>query len=402
MKMKKKIALITTIAIFSIVAASCSKKEKASSEKAPVVKGAELEKVAASTIGDYIEATGTVRSKTTTVLSSKIMGTVISLRVREGDRVGAGRTLIEIDNRDAAAQLQKVQAGLREAQQALAEVEQSSSAAQSAKNAAQANRRLAETTLNRYQMLLDRKSVSPQEFDEVKAKYQVAEAEAERADKMLQMVAAKKNQVLARIDQANAEIANAQVYLGYARIASPMSGVVTTKQIELGATAMPGAPLLTIEDGAHYRLEAAVEESRIGKIRLNDKALVRIDAIGPEEFDGVVAEIAPAADPASRSYLVKIDIRSPKAQSMLRSGLYGSVRFAAGQKQVLTIPQKAVIQHGQLIGAFVVDDAGVARLRLIKPGKRYGERVEVLSGLNGGDRIVVDGVSGVSDGSRVQ
>jgi multidrug efflux pump subunit AcrA (membrane-fusion protein) len=96
---------------------------------------------------------------------------------------------------------------------------------------------------------------------------------------------------------------------------------------------------------------------------------------------------------------VKIDL--PARQS-LRSGLYGVARFASGQRQAILIPQKAVAQRGQLAGVFVVDDAGVARLRLIKTGKSYGESVEALSGLSDGERIVVDGVANVKDGVKVQ
>jgi multidrug efflux pump subunit AcrA (membrane-fusion protein) len=397
--MKTQLASISAIVLLALLASACEKKPQASTEKPPLVTGVQVEKITASTMDDFYEATGTVRSKTSTVLSAKIMGTVTSLRVREGDRVSAGQTLIEIDNRDAVAQLQKAQAGWRQAEQAVAEVEQSISAAQSGKAAAEANRRLGATTLARYQILLDRKSVSPQEFDEIKAKAQVADAEADRAERMLQMLAARKKQAQAQMDQAKADIASAQVFTGFARITSPVSGIVTAKQIEAGATATPGTPLLTIEDSSHYRLEATVEESQIGRIKLKDPALVRIDAIGGGNLGGTVAEISPAGDSMSRSYIVKIDVQSPQP---LRSGLYGTARFLQGQRQAIAIPAKAIAQRGQLTGAFVVDDVNIARLRLIKIGKSSGNRVEVLSGLKEGERIVVDGLAKVNDGSRVQ
>jgi multidrug efflux pump subunit AcrA (membrane-fusion protein) len=397
--MKTKFAILAAIGLLTMTVASCGKKPEATAEQPPVVKGARVERVSLSPIEDSYEATGTVRSKTTTVLSSKIMGTVISLRVREGDKAPAGQVLVEIDNRDASAQLQKASAGLRQTQEGLAEVEQAINAAKSAQSAAEANQRLADSTYARYQALLERKSISPQEFDEVKAKQEIAEAEARRAADTLKMMTAKKQQALAQIDQAKAEIANAQVQVSYARIASPISGVVVAKHTEVGSTATPGEPLLTIEDGSRYRLEVAVEESQLGKIRIGDRARLRIDALGADDLDGGVSEITPAADPMSRSYAVKIDL--PVRQG-LRSGLYGAARFVSGQKQAILIPRKAVVQRGQLAGVFVVDDAGIARLRLIKTGKSYGESVEALSGLSDGERIVVDGVANVSDGSRIR
>lgn len=396
---RKEFVILAAILLLTVFASACEKKQQASTEKPPVVTGVRIEKITASAIDDFYEATGTVHAKTSTVLSSKIMGTVTSLRVREGDRVRAGQMLVEIDNREAAAQLQKAQAGLRQAEQAVAEVEQSISAGQSAKAAADANNRLAASTLSRYQTLLDRKSVSPQEFDEVKAKAQVAEAEADRSGKMLQMLAARKKQSQAQIDQAKADIASAQIVAGYARITSPISGIITAKQIEIGSTATPGAPLLTIEDSSRYRLEASIEESQIGKIKLKDPVRVRVDAVSVEELSGTVAEILPASDPMSRSYTVKIDIQSA---GPLRSGLYGTARFVRGQRQALAIPSKAITQRGQLTGVFVVDEANIARLRLIKTGKTLGENIEVLSGLSEGERIVVDGAAKVNDGVKVQ
>jgi multidrug efflux pump subunit AcrA (membrane-fusion protein) len=112
-----------------------------------------------------------------------------------------------------------------------------------------------------------------------------------------------------------------------------------------------------------------------------------------------VIEIAPAADPASRSYTVKIDL--PPSPPM-RSGLFGSARFIVGRKDVLTVPDKSIVRRGQLTGVYAVDGEGVARLRLIKTGKGYGDRMEVLSGLTDGERIVIDGVGNVTDGGRLQ
>src|SRR5262245_8100268 len=404
-EMKTKFTILSAIGLLAMSVASCGKNQEVAAEKPHVVKGARVEKVSMSPVEDYYEATGTVRSKTTTVLSSKIMGTVISLRAREGDKVSVGQVLIEIDNRDATAQLQKAEAGLRQAREGLAEVEQAINAAKSAQAAAEANRRLADSTYSRYQSLFGRKSVSPQEFDEAKAKREMAEAEARRADDTLKMLAAKRQQALAGIDQAKAEVANGQVFVSYARITSPISGVVVAKHTEVGSTAAPGAPLLTIEDGSRYRLEVAVEESHLGKIGMGQRARVRIDALsadgalGGDDLEGGVSEITPVADPMSRSYTVKIDL--PARQS-LRSGLYGVARFASGKRQATLIPQKAVAQRGQLAGVFVVDDAGVARLRLIKTGQSYGESVETLSGLSDGERIVVDGVANVREGVKFQ
>jgi RND family efflux transporter MFP subunit len=167
--------------------------------------------------------------------------------------------------------------------------------------------------------------------------------------------------------------------------------------------ASPGTPLLTIESGNDYRLEASVQESQINRIHLRDQVRVRIDALGPEELTGIVVEIVPASDPASRTYLVKVSIPPPTGnQQIIRSGLYGKARFIIGHTQAITIPQKAVVERGQLTSVYVVDQSGIARMRLVRTGKTYSDRVEVLSGLMEGEQIVVEGVQAVSDGGRVR
>jgi multidrug efflux pump subunit AcrA (membrane-fusion protein) len=97
--------------------------------------------------------------------------------------------------------------------------------------------------------------------------------------------------------------------------------------------------------------------------------------------------------------VVKLDL--PKDQR-LRSGMFGRLRLSIGEKEILAVPKSAVFERGQLAGVYVVAGDGVARLRLIKTGKQYDDLVEVLSGLNEGDRIVVDNVAEVADGCRIE
>jgi multidrug efflux pump subunit AcrA (membrane-fusion protein) len=393
--MKAKLFIITSLVL---LATACEKKQEAATEKPAVASGIPTEIINTSSTSDYYEAVGTVRAKTNTVLSAKIVGSITALHAREGDRVRAGQTLIEIDNRDARSQVSRAQAGVREAQTGTDEVDKNIRAAESAKAAAEANKALTESTLKRYQVLRDRKSVSPQEFDEVETTYKVAVVEVERAERMLQSLTARKNMVLARIASAKADVDVAQVQASFARVTSPINGVVVTKHADVGSLAAPGTPLLTIEDN-NYRLEAAVEESQLRNIRLGAQAIVTIDALGQEEMSGRVVEIVPAADPASRSYTVKIDI---PGKSLLRSGLFGKARFISGEREVLMIPNKAIVQRGQLSYVYVVDSLGVARMRLLTLGKQSGERVEVLSGLSNGERIVSDGTTLNREGVKVQ
>lgn len=396
----KRITFVIGGLALSLLLISCSKKSE-TSVKMPIVEGAKIEIVQPTSIDDYYEAVGTVRARNSSVVAARIMGSIVALHVREGDTVRAGQTLVEIESREAGIQVQKAQAGVREATNALEEVDRNIGAAESAREAARANEKLANTTFNRYQTLFDRRSVSPQEFDEVRAKLEIASAERERAERLLQAAKSQQKQMLARIDQAKAEVSNARVYVGYAKLTSPISGIVVSKHTDVGYLATPGAPLLTIEDNSRYQLEVSVEESRLGTIHPGDQAQLEIEAVGGTELSGSVEEIVPAADPNSRSYIVKVGVPNV-AGAQLRSGLYGKARFLSGQRQALAIPKTAVSQRGQLTGVFVVDQSGIARLRLIKAGRVFGERVEILSGLNAGDQVLVEGLPTIQDGTRVR
>jgi membrane fusion protein, multidrug efflux system len=396
----KNLCALCVFVVFLVVLTGCSREKPSEKtpDAAPIV-NAQIEVVGKTPVKEIYEATGTVRSKTAATLSSKVMGQVIALHVREGDLVRAGQRLVEIDDRDMTAQMRRAQAGFEEAQGGLAEIDQAIGAAQSARAAAEANRNLAASTYQRYQALLERQSISRQEFDEVEAKHKAAAAEADRADRMLQLTKAKKGQMQARIEQARADISLSQTYHGYATISSPIAGIVTTKNVEIGNMAVPGIPLLVVEDTGSYRLEALVDESRINLIRPGLEVSVLIDSLGDVSLTGRVGEVVPAADPASRSFTVKIDIPTNPS---LRSGMFGRVRIPIGQTEKVTLPVSAVSERGQLTRVYVVDGTGKARLRLVKTGKLYGDRIEILSGLKIGERVLVGDTGLVSEGSRIE
>lgn len=392
--------LLLLMSALALATASCGHREEAAAEREPTIVKARVETVAMTPVEEVYEAVGTVRSCTTSILSAKIMGHVLAVLVREGDRVRPGQVLVQIDDREVQAQLRKAEAGWREAESAREEIERAIRAAESAREAARAHADLAAATFRRYEALFARHSVSAQEFDEARTRYQAAAAEAERAEEVLRSLRAKREQVLAKIEQARADLAAAHVALGHTRVTAPIAGLVTAKSVEVGMLVTPGMPLFTIEDETRYRLEVSVPESQIAAVRPGDSVLVEIDASRSAPLLGRVAEVVPAADPMSRSYMVKIDLPAEKATT-LRSGLYGKARFRIGQRRALTIPQTAVLNRGQLTSVYVVEDSGLARLRLITLGKSYGDRVEVLSGLTEGERIVAENPQVVREGNRV-
>lgn len=382
--------------------ADCGKKEEAEKKtETPLAEPLNLPtaKVTLGSMEDFYEATGTVKAKTTTQVAANMMGRILSIPVNEGSSVSRGQVLVEIDNRESQPQIQKAQAGIKEAQAALIEIDKSVEVAKAAIKTAEANKVLAEKTFARFKELYERKSASGQEFDEAQSRLKMATSEVERAKANIPAILSKKEQINAKIQQAKADIASINVQQSYSKITSPVSGIVVKKFAENGAIASPGMPLLSIEDNSQYRLEAAVEESQSKLMQIGKRVNVKIDALGEGEFFGVISEILPSADAASRSYTVKIDL---PASPLLRTGLYGLAKFPLEGKSAIMIPNTAIVQRGQLSGVFVISPEGIAQLRVVTIGKNADGLVEVLSGLSEGDEFVSADIHRVNDGVKIR
>jgi multidrug efflux pump subunit AcrA (membrane-fusion protein) len=387
------------LAGFGLLIASCSSAGEANPEEKPAVR-ASTEILQSGKVSDFFQAPGTVRARTSTELSSQVVGQILSLTVREGDRVSQGQVVVEIDNRQAASQLRRARGGLSEAQLALEEAERSIGAAMAAVRAAEANRDLAASTQKRYDLLRERRSVSLHEYDEIEARYKAAQSDAERAQQSLAAANARRSQTSARIEQAEAEVEAAQVAAGYTKVVSPINGIVTSRAADPGMLATPGTSLLTIEDDGQYELEVAVEESRTGRIGIGQTARIEIDALQDVALEGRVREIVPSSDPATRTYIVKLTLPTPPRDRVLRSGFFGRAFFPDSERHALLVPEAAVIRRGQLEGVYIVEN-NVALLRLVKTGRQYDKSVEIISGLSPGARIITAPTAAIADGVRV-
>lgn len=333
------------------------------------------------------EATGTVRARMSAVIAAKLMGYVRAVNVQTGDRVREGQVLLSLEARDLDSGLRRAQAGRETARQAIP-------AADSAVQAAKATLDLENATFRRMQELYEKKSISDHEFDQASARVKSAQAEYD-------MARAKRSQLDAEVAQAGEDVRAAEVTLGYAEVTAPFAGIVTAKSVDPGTLATPGAPLLTIEREGTYRLEASVGESQLAAVRPGQSVSVRLDGTS-EPIAARVSEIVPAVDASSRSYIVKIDLPSTPA---LRSGIFGRASFQSGKRSVTAIPARAVVERGQL-QSVMVDDNGIARTRLITTGQRDTgqrdkDRIEVLSGLTPGDKVIFPIPPGLADGTRV-
>jgi len=329
------------------------------------------------------EATGTVRARSSAAISARMMGYIREVKAQAGDHVAEGQLLVILDTRD-------VDIGSRRAEAVREEIRTAVPEADSGVAAARANLELAQVTFRRMQDLFQKKSISNQEFDESSARLKAAQAAYEMAQ-------ARRVQLNSKIAEADQEVRSSEVTRTYADIRAPFAGVVIARTAEPGSLAVPGAPLFTIEREGAYRLEASVEESKLGAIKIGQPVSVTLDGVD-REIQARVSEIVPAVDAASRAYIVKIDL--PGVPSV-RSGVFGRAGFQLGTRTTLAIPAAAVTSRGQLQSVMVADN-GVARTRLITTGTQMKDRAEVLSGLTDGDRVIFPIPPALADGARVE
>ena len=379
---RKRICSLLLIATAAGFLAACGSNGRHPAEPGPLITGVQTETVHLESVPQAYQAAGTIHSANTAILAAQLGGTVLEIHVNAGDPVKRGQLLAVLDDRSAQAQMQGAEAGVNEAVQGEAEVEQGL-------KAATADRQFAEATFNRYKGLLAKNSLSRQEFDGAEARYQAALANERSME-------AKKQQVLARQQQARSQQDSARTYLSFSRIVSPLDGVVTAKSVDAGTVVMPGTPVLTVEETTRYRLEASLPEEYLPSAKTGARISISTEH---GQFEGRVAEVVPAADVTSHTFMVKIDLPH---DCNCRSGEYGQASFPIGEAKRLAVPSSAVLDHGELQGIFVVGADGNVEYRLVKTGITFGNRVEILSGLAAGEKVAISQIDRLRDGARAE
>ena len=333
-----------TVGLVVLILAGCHKEDQRNepkrSQRLPPVP-VHIQTVASKARVATEEVVGTVQSRLHAAIEAKVVGRVEKMLAVPGQMVKAGDLLAQLDAREIQARLD----------QAVALREQS--------------RRDTE----RLRKLLAENAISRQEFETVESRDRVAAAAVTEAETML----------------------------GYTRILAPFDGVITRKLADVGDLATPGRPLLELDDPKSLRLEADMPEALISRIRLGTKLEVRV-AAQDAPILAVVSEIAPVADPASRTFKVKLDL---PADAGLRAGQFARVTVPVGESRAVRVPVAAVIDRGQMELVFVAAN-GLAQLRLVKTGKRVGDEVELVSGVDAGEQVIIEGATQLRDGQPLE
>lgn len=285
---------------------------------------------------------GTVSAKTVAQVAPKLPGRILDIAVNSGDRVKRGQVLARLDDSE-------IQARLGQARAALAGAE------------AEAGRARADA--GRLQNLFHKEAATRQDLDAAVASARSGEA---------------------RVSEARDVLREAESRLAETVLKAPFDGVVVKREQEPGDMGLPGKAVLSLQQSRQLRIESAIPANCANLVNLGDELRARTGT--PEkEFGAVVEEIQPAADPRTRTVLVKA--RLPD-DSGVAPGSFGWLYQSCGRNEMLLLPESAVSRIGQLESVRLVVD-GATRLRHVRTGKRHDGQVEILSGLREGDTVLL-------------
>jgi len=336
--MDKSLKAVAAVGALLVFVSACSSPEKETTQSPHRVAGT-VYTVKDTTVQTIFEASGTATPLRQATLSTKLMGTVLEVFAKEGDRIVAGQTLVRIDARDLAAKHSQLAASIAEAEVV---------------------RRDAATQAGRIRALYADSAATRAQLDAV-------ETGLLRAD--------------AGVRAARASSAELAAVSAYASVRAPFSGIVTRRFVDPGAFAAPGSPLMTVQDGDQLRIVANATPDVASGLERGQ----RIDAV--VENRPVVA-VVEGIVPSASGNLYTINALVSNAGGTFLPGSTATLLIRLGSRQALVVPSSAVVREGELTGVTIRSPDG-DEVRWVRLGRSRGSVVEVDSGLRAGDVVIV-------------
>lgn len=328
--------------------------------------------VQAKQIINYYEAVGTIRSRENPAISSQIQSEVIDVLVSPGQEVQPGQLMIRLDDREYKSRLNQAGEQFQAAESAVKQAEQ---------QAAKVKALLDEVSqeYERYKSLYADDVISRQEYEKAASAYHQATADYEQS--LMAIQGAGFNKVAAR--EKTAEL---RILLAYTEIRAPARAEVVQKMVDPGDMASPGKALLLLQSRHLLRLEAQIPERLVSRVSIGKEYEIRIDSL-QKTFKAKVAEIVPQADAAARSFLVKLDLEL--SEDDVYPGMFARMLVPLEHEEVILVPASAVHYIGQLQTVTVLEN-GQTDIRHVRTGRKFLEHIEILSGLNAGDKVILE------------
>jgi multidrug efflux pump subunit AcrA (membrane-fusion protein) len=343
-----------------------------------------------------VAASGAVEANVTAQGAFQIAGRVAKVLVEEGQAVTKGQVLAELDSTDYRNGYDAAQAQA-DAAQAVDRKAQAGPRSQELEQAHIDYERWLDE-YNRMKFLYEHKSLAANDFKKIEAGYQAAQQRYEMAKQGTRVE--DKQAANGQFRAASAQMHEAQKRLGDTKLRAPISGFVGMRRIDVGDTVGAGMPVISVLDLNPVKVRVAIPEDEIGKVREGARATVTIPSLDGRAFEGKVETVGVAADPASRTYSVKIAVPNPAR--LLRAGMVSQAKvFGTAMVNAITVPGNAIVHDPQGVAHVYVYSPAQQRVyaRRVEVGGLIGNEVEIRSGLNGDEQVVVAGQQNVREGS---
>ena len=334
-----------------------------------------------------VKLPGTMQASTEAPILARTDGYLKRRLVDIGDRVRAGQVVAEIDAPELDQQIHQAEAASEQAQAAIDQ-------AQANLEQGKANRELARITAERSKKLTERGITSQQEGDQSEAQLAAQQANVQALEKAV--LAQRSNLAAVR-----ANLARLQELQGYRLVKAPFEGVITLRNVDVGALVSTGNTLLyRIAQTGTLRTYVNVPQSSVDGVHIGQAAVLTVSHLPGRRFSGTVARMARALDPATRTMLVEVDV--PNGDGALFPGTYAEVDLSGARANPpLVVPAAALIFRTDGAQVAIVQADGTVHLQRITIGRDYGDRVEILQGLTDGTQIIAAPGDMAREGGKV-
>jgi RND family efflux transporter MFP subunit len=393
MRRSSRLGIIVTLALG---VGGCSKADTAQARSTDgAARPVKVEAVRQDAVPRAVDVVGTLAAVDQVTISSEADGKVRAILADLGDRVTAGQVLIQLDNEKQQYTYQQQQAALARAlaqfgapdPEHLPEIEKTPEVQKANADLVQATQ-----ASDRATELFKRTLISQQALDDAQAALQ-----SKRATYTSSLQNAKNLRASIQASEATMKLAGRQ--LRDTEIRAPFDGFVEKRLVNMGELVKTQAPVMTVVRLNPLKVIAEIPEKMAPWIQNGQAVGLRVDAYQDKTFTGKVSRISPAVNTATRAF--PFEALVPNADTILKPGTFARVHIESGKvDNVLTVPYTALQYRYGVNRVFVVQGAKVA-MRELSVGERLGDRIEVMSGVKAGDRVVVADVDTLADGNSV-
>ena len=323
-------------------------------------------------VAAHLTVVGNLIGLQTVAIAPRTGGRLLSVNVQLGDRVRRGQILAKVEDREIVEQVRAAEASQEVAKATIRQRE--------------ADLNVAKLNFERSKNLFQRQLLAKQALDDAESRYLAAVAQLDLSTAQLSANAARLEEL--------------KINLQHTSVASPVDGYVASRTVDAGAMVNTNTSIASVVDISRLRLVVNVVEKDLRMVSVGDVAEVEVDAYPGEKFHGKIARVAPVLDPATRTAAMEVEI--PNSDNKLKPGMYARINLTVEEKKnTLVAPKNAVIDFESKRGVWMPNEDNRARFVPVKLGIDGGDQVEVLDGLQEGDKFVTTGAAAVRNNDQL-